>query len=205
MKVYDNNTMLYSFTLDELKTKLKPHDLLCTISCAGNRRKQLIEKFPEVQGNDWYVGGIGNAKFRGVLLSELLTQMDYDLESIKSKHLLLRGLDKDSTGQSFEVSIPITYIADPLNEIILAYEMNDEELTLDHGYPLRVVAPGIVGIRCAKWIESIALSDEESSSYDQKENYKLVKGKDLDNIDYTKLPPLYGVGINSAICSPIND
>jgi sulfite oxidase len=46
----------------------------------------------------------------------------------------------------------MSVILDPLNEAILAYEMNGEPLPLEHGYPLRVVVPGTVGVRNAKWV-----------------------------------------------------
>lgn len=48
------------------------------------------------------------------------------------------------------------------SEAMLAYEMNDEELPAAHGYPLRVVVPGHVGVRNVKWVNKIVLSDEEA-------------------------------------------
>ena len=33
--------------------------------------------------------------------------------------------------------------------------MNDEILPRDHGYPIRVVVPGVVGARNVKWLNSI--------------------------------------------------
>jgi sulfite oxidase len=37
-------------------------------------------------------------------------------------------------------------------DVILAYEINGEPLSRDHGYPIRVIAPGIVGARSVKWL-----------------------------------------------------
>ena len=52
-----------------------------------------------------------------------------------------------------------------MNEVILAYEMNDETLTPDHGYPLRLVCPGFIGVRNCKWVTKIEISNEESFSH----------------------------------------
>lgn len=43
--------------------------------------------------------------------------------------------------------------------------MNDEELPADHGYPLRLIAPGVVGARQVKWLNRIVLAEEESPSH----------------------------------------
>ena len=93
-------------------------------------------------------------------------------------------------------------VLDPLNEVILAYEMNGEELSLDHGYPLRLVTPGIVGIRCAKWISKIEISDEEANSYEHKEFYKIIKERDPSKVDISKISPIFEMNINSAISYP---
>jgi len=58
---------------------------------------------------------------------------------------------------------------------ILAYEMNGEPLPRDHGYPLRIIAPGIVGARQVKWLTCIKTSEEESTSHWQRKDYKVFK------------------------------
>ena len=47
-----------------------------------------------------------------------------------------------------------------------------EELPRDHGYPVRLVAPGVVGARNVKWVGNITLSEEESHSHWQRRDYK---------------------------------
>ena len=47
-------------------------------------------------------------------------------------------------------------------DVLLAYKMNGEDIPRDHGYPIRVIVPGHVGVRNVKWVKSITISDEES-------------------------------------------
>ena len=61
---------------------------------------------------------------------------------------------------------------DPLGDVLLAYEMNGKPIPVDHGFPVRVIAPGIVGARNVKWLGRIIASEEESDSHWQQNDYK---------------------------------
>jgi len=50
------------------------------------------------------------------------------------------------------------------SDIILAYEMNGETLPKDHGYPLRLICPGMIGAKSVKWLSRIMVLDSESPS-----------------------------------------
>lgn len=84
------------------------------------------------------------------------------------------GLDTDpATKVTYGASIPIEIGLDPRQECILAYEMNGEPLPRDHGYPVRAVAPGIVGARNVKWVTKVVASESESDSHWQQNDYKV--------------------------------
>lgn len=53
---------------------------------------------------------------------DLLQDLGYDLTTLKDKHLVVEGMDFDVQGNFFQVSVPISYILDPTNEVILAYD-----------------------------------------------------------------------------------
>lgn len=45
---------------------------------------------------------------------------------------------------------------------MLAYELNGKEITMDHGFPLRLISPGYIGVRNCKWVQKLIISDIEA-------------------------------------------
>ena len=66
--------------------------------------------------------------------------------------LQFEGMDYDPSGSPYGASIPIYKALDPKADVLLAYEMNGEPIPLDHGFPVRVIVPGVVGARNVKWL-----------------------------------------------------
>ena len=158
------NAPMRKMTVEFLKKYFEPHSVMSTLSCAGNRRDEFKDISKNVQGHGYGIGAIGNLVFTGVRLPDLLQELGFKPEDLKGKHLIAEGIDNDVVGNCFQVSIPLERAIDPSFEVIIAYSVNGEELPLDHGYPLRLIAPGIVGVRNAKWIKSLIISDIPSQS-----------------------------------------
>ena len=59
------------FTLEDLKTKFKKHEVTSSIMCGGNRRGGL-NQLEKTMGTGWGTGAIGNAKWGGVLLADVI-------------------------------------------------------------------------------------------------------------------------------------
>lgn len=94
---------------------------------------------------------------------------------------------------------------DSRGDVILAYEMNGEPLTRDHGYPVRIICPGIVGARNVKWIRRIIVSTNESDSQWQQNDYKgFSPSTDWNTVDFTKSPAIQNMPVTSAICPNTN-
>lgn len=198
---HENQTLITEFSLDELKNKFKPHSIDCIIQCSGNRRSDL-KKIKEIKGLGWKTGAMGNAKWTGVRLVDLLDSLGLK-HSDSVKHIQLEGLDCDMTGQAYGASISADVAFDPAKEVLLAYEMNGQPLSRDHGFPLRFIAPGITGARNVKWLSKIILSHEESNSHWQRKDYKSFSPNiDMFNLDYNQSVSIQEMPVQSAICDP---
>ena len=103
----------------------------------------------------------------------------------------------------FVSSIPIRKALDLEGDTILAYSMNGEALNRDHGFPLRLIAPGYAGVRNVKWVERIVVSDVDApGAWVRGMSYKYFAPwiKDLKGIPIEKQPSVYDMPVQSAIC-----
>jgi sulfite oxidase len=114
-------------------------------------------------------------------------------------------LDSDPSGECYGASVPLSYILDENFEAILAYEMNGKPLPLDHGFPIRIVLPGIVGARSVKWLSKIIISEQESQSPWQQRDYKVFSPSvTMDTVDFSLAPAIMDTPVTSYICSHEN-
>ena len=67
---------------------------------------------------------------------------------------------------------------------MLAYKMNGQPLTLNHGFPLRILIPGLSGIKQMKWIVEIEVANHRSKGYWHKKGWsKQARVKIFSRID----------------------
>ena len=81
----------------------------------------------------------------------------------------------------------------PFGDVIIAYEMNGEDLPRDHGYPLRVIVPGYAAVRNVKWLKKLELAEEEAfGTWQRGLNYKILPPTVLDakEVDLDIMPGL---------------
>ncbi|XP_035231745.1 sulfite oxidase-like isoform X2 [Stegodyphus dumicola] len=188
--------------LEDIKKKFKKHTITSTIQCAGNRRSEL-NNVKEVKGLNWGSAAISNAEWSGALLYDVLKYCGVNFNDPDIQHVQFEGLDTDPANMPYGASIPAEKALDPKSDVLLAYEMNGKELPRDHGYPIRVVAPGIVGARNVKWLGKIIVSEEESNSHWQQNDYKgFSPSTNWDNVDFKTAPAIQELPVNSAICKP---
>jgi DMSO/TMAO reductase YedYZ molybdopterin-dependent catalytic subunit len=109
------------------------------------------------------VGGklISNGRWTGVMLSEVLAEAGVSREKITRSNMQLVGRSVDGFTTGFR-----TQIALDGREALVAFGLNGSELPLKHGYPVRLVVPGLYGyISATKWITEIELTNWDFDAY----------------------------------------
>ncbi|KAF3856499.1 hypothetical protein F7725_017222 [Dissostichus mawsoni] len=184
-----------TLSLEELKTRFPKHTITATLQCAGNRRSEM-NMVKQVKGLNWGIAAISNATWGGRGSGTCCWPL-------WAFHVQFEGLDKDVTGTTYGASIPLNKAVNEEGDVLLAYEMNGQDIPPDHGYPVRAVVPGTVGARNVKWLGKIIVSAEESSSHWQQNDYKgFSPGTDWDTVDFKSAPAIQELPIQSAITVP---
>jgi DMSO/TMAO reductase YedYZ molybdopterin-dependent catalytic subunit len=110
-----------------------------TISCVSNE-----------------VGGdlVGNAKWTGVRLREVLA-----IAGVQPGATQLIGGSVDG----WTAGMPTAWVMDPAREPMIAVKMNDEPLPVIHGFPARLIIPGLYGyVSATKWLSELHLTTLEA-------------------------------------------
>ena len=192
-----------ALTLEDLKTLFRKHTVTATMQCGGNRRGAFndIEK---TSGLAWSTGAISTAVWGGVLLRDVLEFAGVNIDDPEEEHGI-EHVQMFPLDPPYDASIPIEKATNKRGDVLLAYEMNGEELPREHGYPLRSVVPGYIGARQVKWLSKIVTSDEESPSVWQRNvQYKGFSPnvKDFKGIDPSKVLSCQEMPVQSAIVNP---
>ncbi|KAJ7520646.1 hypothetical protein O6H91_19G015300 [Diphasiastrum complanatum] len=192
----------------EFIRKLHKHSVTATLQCAGNRRTAMSEK-RAVKGVGWGAAAIGNAIWSGARLSDVLELVGIPQNTAATlnggKHVEFVSVDvcKEEKGGPYKASIPLMQATNREADVLLAYEMNGKELNRDHGFPLRVVVPGVIGARSVKWLRAIYVLAEECQGFFMQRDYKMFPPSvDWDNVDWPTRRPLMDFPVQCTICSP---
>ena len=103
------------------------------------------------------MGAVGAVTWTGVRLADLFARIGLAPEAVDvmatglDPHYVSAGVDYGAVRRPFPV-------AKALGDALLAWEMNGKTLLPDHGFPLRLVLPGWVGIASIKWLGSLEVA-----------------------------------------------
>ena len=192
-----------SLSLADLKDNFERVNVSATLQCAGNRREELmaVESIPNELG--WGVEAISHAVWSGVRLREVLSEAGVGNDADSSLHVEFGGLDevqRHNKNFHYGSSIPLSKAL--CAEVILAYKMNDEPLSLVHGFPLRAIVPGYIGARSVKWLDRITVQEQPSQNYFQSHAYRLfAPHMRSETVEWEEGVMLGEMNVTSVICS----
>jgi DMSO/TMAO reductase YedYZ molybdopterin-dependent catalytic subunit len=187
----------YELRYDDL-LKMKSRTMVATLECAGNNRNFLE---PKVKGVQWELGAVGTAEWSGVPLSILLDRAEVKPEACE---VILEGVDGGELQEPkrpfgnvhFARSIPL---AKAREDVLLAYQMNGNELPRQHGFPVRAIVPGWYAMASIKWLRRIIVVSKQFTGYFQTMDYAYwAKHGDL-----AELVPLAAMQIKAEIARPV--
>jgi DMSO/TMAO reductase YedYZ molybdopterin-dependent catalytic subunit len=126
-----------------------------TLTYAELAEMPLFEQYVTIACVSNEVGGklVGNAKWTGVRLRDVLA-----IAGVQSSATQLVGKSVDG----FTAGMPTAWVMDPSREPMIALKMNDEVLPRLHGFPARLIIPGLYGyVSATKWLTELWLTTLE--------------------------------------------
>jgi len=109
----------------------------------------------EIGGELW-----GNAHWRGVKLKYLLEQAGVHPDGVKAIF---------SAADDYKDSVKLDRALHP--DALLAWEMNGAPLKSEHGFPARLLIPGIYGMKNVKWLSGITIVDTDFRGFWQNQGW----------------------------------
>jgi DMSO/TMAO reductase YedYZ molybdopterin-dependent catalytic subunit len=158
-------------SLEQLRRDFKPVELIAVCQCAGNQRG-LAE--PHVPGVEWGSGAVGNARWKGARLKDILARVQPSKQALE---VGFEGADIPVLPQSpkFMKSLPVWKALD--ENTLIAYEMNGASLPHWNGFPVRLVVPGWAGTYWVKQLTTISVLSRPLASFWMSTGYRVPKGK----------------------------
>ena len=130
-------------------------------------------------------GLIGNARWGGVRLSDLLNEAGVQTEGIE---VVFYGADtgiENVRDTDVEVAFGRSmHINDAmLPQVMVAWEMNGEPLPIYHGAPVRLLVPGWYGVGNVKWLNQIHLQDRRYMGRFMARDYVTLSRREIGGVE----------------------
>lgn len=186
------------FSLDELM-RLPRHEVAAINQCSGNRRG-LFQ--PHVTGVQWGYGAMGNARWAGARLKDVLEAAGIAPRAVE---VAADGADAPTlTGPDFVKSLPMWKALDP--DTLVAYEMNEAPLPRWHGAPARLVVPGWTATYWVKSVTQLTVLDRPFEGFWMKSAYRVPRGlfgpSRFESQENEQTAPITDIRVNSLVVTP---
>jgi DMSO/TMAO reductase YedYZ molybdopterin-dependent catalytic subunit len=158
-------------SLDDLKRDFPVAEVTAICLCSGNRRG-LFQ--PHVPGVEWGYGAMGNARWKGTRLKDLLAKAGITKEAVE---IVLGGADGPVADKTpdFVKSIPAWKAMD--ENTLVAWEMNGVPLPHWNGFPARIVVPGWTGTYWMKHLTTVEAVAKPFEGFWMKSAYRIPRDR----------------------------
>jgi sulfoxide reductase catalytic subunit YedY len=190
-----------SFTLKDLKETFEQVEVTAVLQCGGNSRSAFQ---PMAGGIQWGSGAVGCAKWKGVRLRDILNRAGLKKEAV---WIGFNGKDNAAyyESPSFIRELEIKELDD---HVIVAYEMNGEDLPYLNGFPLRLIIPGYYSDSWVKMLSNITVTQEYKHLFFMDVAYRVpdneTESEDPENKSKTT-KPITHMNVKSVIGYPTNE
>lgn len=200
LRVGGNVTTELALSLNDLKTKFTPFTITAVCQCAGNSRSFFD---PRVPGGQWKNGAMGNARWTGVKLKDILS-----MAGVKagSKEVSFDGLDVAPLKATPDFVKSLQFVHANDGEVMVAYEMNGEPLPVLNGFPLKLVVPGWYATYWVGMLSNIQVLSTPFEGFWMKKAYMVPKnepnGNESPDSIATNVEPISKMNVRSLFVSP---
>ena len=156
-----------SLSVADLRGQFEAVALVAVNQCSGNSRS-FFE--PRVPGGQWKNGAMGNARWKGVRLRDLLDRAGVKAGAVD---VGFSGLDRAAMSgtPNFAKALALDHARD--GEVMVAYEMNGADLPMLNGFPLRLVVPGWYATYWVKSLSQIQVLPEKFHGFWMDKAYRI--------------------------------
>lgn len=176
-----------SMSFEELK-RFPKRPVEAVFVCSGDPRKPTVP-----------LRRVANVKWGGVDLAELLRRAGVRHEAT---HLWSYGLDHGEffgfPQHHYVKDMPLSRLKE--GNVLVAYELNDQQLRQKNGFPARLVIPGFYGTNCVKWLCRLELRERRASDFMTTRLYNEPDFNADPSGETTK--PVWAVAPESIVVSP---
>jgi DMSO/TMAO reductase YedYZ molybdopterin-dependent catalytic subunit len=189
----------FELSLDQLRKDFHAAEVVAVCQCSGNRRGMFV---PHVQGVEWGVGAMGNARWTGVRLRDVLQKAGLADNAVE---IAFDGADGPAMPATpdFVKSLPVDRAMD--ENTLIAFEMNGKPLPHLNGFPARLIVPGWTGTYWIKHITSVEARTKPFDGFWMKSAYRIPAGLfTVDPFKTQETPqnqPITDMVVNSLVTS----
>ncbi|WP_295635878.1 molybdopterin-dependent oxidoreductase [Novosphingobium sp.] len=186
LKLHGHVEREIELSLDQILHGFERIEYTAVNQCSGNSRGLFV---PPVPGAQWGHGAMGNARWTGVRLRDVLARAGLKPGAVDVR---FAGLDEAllPDAPKFRKSLAAEHAMD--GEVLIAFAMNGVQLPLLNGFPLRLVVPGWYSTYWVKMLSDIEVLPRKDDNYWMTKAY-LVPKAPFGNVapgvdDYPKEP-----------------